>query len=359
MTTLKAFLDTGHLGPLILGLAPNDVIAELGDPDDTSKKANPLQLKYGALQLVFWRSQREASSPHQLREIVLSFLPRVEPLPEVVAFSDFNCEKTPTERDFRAYMHDAHSLPVHLVDGESGRQYVYLSGVTVLFTDSLLHSIRLTQRETKESSPTPLSDEREPTRDQILEMLEEASVSLKSGAYRAALLVAWAGLEAALRRVALRAGLQGRIGVQPSVLLRELFAVGEITPDEHRLLEQLRQLRTATAHGLAPTALQVDEVHRVVEVAHRLLAGQGPSLRRRKELDYIIPVDAVEAYSILVNSKHYRPLVAFLESKRLIVNVVENAIGGDDPQHDLQVRKTIGSQAFRSVLNEWKSQYSS
>ena len=71
-------------------------------------------------------------------------------------------------------------------------------------------------------------------------MLAEAGVPLNANAYRAALLLAWAALEAALRRTALRAGLQGRIGVQPSVLLRELFAAGKITEDEYQLLEHLR-----------------------------------------------------------------------------------------------------------------------
>ena len=40
------------------------------------------------------------------------------------------------------------------------------------------------------------------------------------------------------------------------------------------------------------------------------------------------------------------------------MDIEENAIGGDDPQHDIQVRKTINSQTFRSLLGEWKSSYS-
>jgi hypothetical protein len=61
----------------------------------------------------------------------------------------------------------------------------------------------------------------------------------------AALLIAWAGLEASLRRAALQAGRQGKIGVQPSILIRELFAAGQLTPAEQRSLEEMRQLRTA------------------------------------------------------------------------------------------------------------------
>ena len=98
--------------------------------------------------------------PQQLREIVLTFLPQFEALPASLQLSDFAPTTAPTERDFRAYMHHVQSFPVQLVEGEAGHQYIYLSGVTVLFTDSLLHSIRLAQRETKESQANPLSDER-------------------------------------------------------------------------------------------------------------------------------------------------------------------------------------------------------
>jgi len=117
-----------------------------------------------------------------------------------------------------------------------------------------------------------LSDEREPTPEQIRDMLNEADRASQTGAYRAALLIAWAGLEATLRRAALRAGRQGRIGVQPSILLGELFAAGQLTPAEHRTLEELRQLRTASAHGLAPVGLDADIISKISAISNRLLA---------------------------------------------------------------------------------------
>src|SRR5262249_14228867 len=143
-------------------------------------------------------------------------------------------------------------LPVHIVEGPSGKRILFPSGVEALFTDGKLHSIRLAQRESKEPTSAPLSDEREPSTTQIREMLQEAEQAMQAGAHRAALLIGWAALEAVLRRVALASGRQGKIGVQPAILLRELLAAGRLTPSDHADLERVRQMRMFAAHGLAP-----------------------------------------------------------------------------------------------------------
>ena len=41
--------------PIMLGMAPFDVESILGEPDQESKKKNPLMLLYRSLQLTFWR----------------------------------------------------------------------------------------------------------------------------------------------------------------------------------------------------------------------------------------------------------------------------------------------------------------
>jgi hypothetical protein len=102
-------------------------------------------------------------------------------------------------------------------------------------------------------------------------MFEEANRAVNSGAQRAALLLAWAGLEAALRRAALNAGRQGKIGVQPSILIRELFAAGRLTPSEHQTLEELRQIRTALAHGLPPVRFPKNMIAKIKAISDRLL----------------------------------------------------------------------------------------
>jgi hypothetical protein len=268
MATLEEFVRTGHLGPIILGVSPTDVMTVLGEPDDISKKANPLILKYGCVQLTFWKALKER--PPQLREIVVTFDP-FEPPPPFLEITDWNPEAPSTEWQFTNFMHRIGYMPVHMVEGSSGRQLLFLSGVTALFVGGMLQSLRFLERETKASAPLPLFDEREPAKEQILAMLDESQRAWNCGAYRAALLIGWAGLEAALRRTALRAGGQGKIGVQPTILLRELFSAGMLTPIEHQLLEHFRQLRTAAAHGLAPLEFDPSAILLIDDLAQKFL----------------------------------------------------------------------------------------
>src|SRR4051812_10926933 len=125
MGKLAEFLKTGSLGPVVLGMNPFEVVEHLGEPEQESQKKNPLTLKYGSLQLVFWKHAGQPKS--QLREIVLSFLPEFEPLPNPVALDDF--QEPPTETHFRNFMHQYRCMPVHMVESESGRQLIFLSGV--------------------------------------------------------------------------------------------------------------------------------------------------------------------------------------------------------------------------------------
>ena len=269
MPTLEEFLRTGHLGPVVLGMTPMAVMTAVGDPDDTSLKSNPLQFKYGCAQLTFWKSSKDRQ--HELREIALIYQLRFHPLPPSLKFTDWNPVRPPTEKRFRKFIDEIHYPPATSVKGPNETQIVFLSGVTALFTNGKLDSIRLFQRQTKESTSSVLTGEREPTRMQILDMFEEAKRALEIGAERAALLVAWAGLEATLRRTAIRAGKLGKVGVQPAILIRELFAAGELTAEDHRALEELRQLRTRLAHGLAPIRFDVTTIHKIVALSSRLL----------------------------------------------------------------------------------------
>ena len=101
-------------------------------------------------------------------------------------------------------------------------------------------------------------------------MLNEADVAAATSP-RAAVMLAWAGLEAALRRVASRAGLSARIGVQPLMLLRELRSADELDENEFVFLEHARQLRTAIAHGMKSPHVDKAVVDRLVNLGRRLL----------------------------------------------------------------------------------------
>lgn len=117
---------------------------------------------------------------------------------------------------------------------------------------------------------SPMSGE--PTVEQIGQMLGEAEKILLAASPRAAFVLAWAGLEAAMRRTAQRSGLDGRIGTQPTVLIRELYASGPISHDDFRRLEEARRLRAEIIHGLSPSGVDAAAVQSVIDMARRLLA---------------------------------------------------------------------------------------
>jgi len=118
-----------------------------------------------------------------------------------------------------------------------------------------------------------LRDASEPSTDQIGQMLDEAERIGQLGTPRAAFVLAWAGLEAAMRRLAQRAGLNGKIGTQPLLLVRELYSSGYISPEDFRRLEETRMIRTEIVHGLAPPALDPGLVEYLIGLARQLLAG--------------------------------------------------------------------------------------
>ena len=270
MATLEEFLRTGHLGPLNLGISATDVMSSLGEPDGISRKSNPLLLVYGRIQLTFWRNAKNPKP--ELREIALDYQRVSEPLSPTLEFTDWNSTEPPTERRFRDFMHQVGYLPVHQSEGATWCELVFPSGATARFRDEMLESIRLIGRENKSSPIAFVSDEREPTPEQISDMFSEATLAVQAGAKRAARSIAWAGLEATLRRAAFRAGRRGKVGTQPVVLLRELVAEGQVTAPEHRTLEHLRQLRMSAAHGLTPVAFPPDLISNIKAVSDRLLA---------------------------------------------------------------------------------------
>jgi hypothetical protein len=278
MATLEEFIQTGHLGPLILGLSPNDVMAELGDPDEISRKTNPLILKYGCVELTFWKP-RDAG--HNLREITIDFGSLREPLSPAIEFSDWKLSEAPTERQFRDFVRQIDSLPIRSSERAMSRELVFDSGVTARFSDEMLVSLRLAERENKSATPIAMTDEREPTLEQITQMFKEAEIAVRAGAKRAALLIAWAGLEATLRRAACFTGRTGKIGTQPVVLIRELFSEGRLAAGEHEVIERLRQLRMSAAHGLTPVAFQDDLISATETIANRILASMADARQQQ------------------------------------------------------------------------------
>jgi hypothetical protein len=270
MASLAQFLKTGMLGPVALGMSPADVVGQIGDPDQQSSKTNPLILKYGSLQLVFWRHGPKS----QLLDIDLNFLPKFEPLPPAIALTDFQPPHQPTTSDFRDFVRKIGYLPAHSDDEINPKELVFLSGVIAEFIDTLLKRIRLQQKEKREIPRGSLSDIREPSIRQIAEMIQESERLLQLESQRSALVMAWAGLEASLRRAALWLGRRGQIGVQPTILVRELLSEGVLSVEEGRFLERLRQLRTTIVHGLAPEDFSPHVIEEMNTLSRRILGDQ-------------------------------------------------------------------------------------
>jgi hypothetical protein len=112
----------------------------------------------------------------------------------------------------------------------------------------------------------------EPSLAQLQEMLDEAERVLQSATPRAAFVLAWSGLTAAMRRTAQRAGLNGKPGTQPVVVLQQLYANGPLSLEDFRQLDELRLVWMAIVNGLAPVSVDAGMVQTVVAVARRLLA---------------------------------------------------------------------------------------
>ena len=91
-------------------------------------------------------------------------------------------------------------------------------------------------------------------------------------------------------------------------------------------------------------------------ISRRILADTGDRRRQRDVAD-IFAIDAVEAYSVILSDRLYRSLWDFLVSRGLQGRIEMNAIGGDDPQHDIQIQKTIPFREFNRLVSEWKESY--
>ncbi len=79
--------------------------------------------------------------------------------------------------------------------------------------------------------------------------------------------------------------------------------------------------------------------------------------RRQEEVANVFSVDATEAYSVVVSARIYESLWDFLKAKGLRGRVQENAVGGDEPLHDIQIQKTIPFNDFNNLVNEWKTSF--
>jgi len=266
---LEDFLKTGQIGTIALGMSPTETMQLLGEPDFFSEKVNPSVFKYGRVELTFWKAQGERSQ--RLREIVVSYSQDFERLPQTLEFADWPYVAASTEREFLVFLDQIDYQPIRDRKGIDDRELLFASGVSATFLRGVLHSLRARNRDIRSQPNLLLSDKREPTKHQILEMLEEGDRANEARAHSAAVLIVWAALEAILRRLAIAHELSGKTRVQPAILLNDLVSANILKTDDARLLQHMRQVRMAIAHGLKSD--QVDSsaaFHRLMHIARRL-----------------------------------------------------------------------------------------
>jgi hypothetical protein len=269
-TSFAKFLRTGQFGPLTLGIDPSAVEFQLGPPDARSRKHNPLLMKYGPLELTFW-SPRSSQAP-QLVQFLLSVVHGLRDLPGALRFDDFLMPDAVSDiNDFSRFVEQIGVWPEEILRGDRESSIVLPSGVKASFIDNQLSALVLSKREKDENRLPILTDEREPSVQQVKLQIQEALNSLEHGFASAGLLLAWAAVEAALRRSALRAGYKGKVRVQPTVLVRELYALGHLNRKQVQLLESARQQRTRIAHGLPSAPVDRDVVLQIILLAEHLL----------------------------------------------------------------------------------------
>jgi hypothetical protein len=76
--------------------------------------------------------------------------------------------------------------------------------------------------------------------------------------------------------------------------------------------------------------------------------------RKRREVDYIIPVETVEANVLFARPEHARPLAEFLRSHGVRLTEEPEAIQG---RINLRIDKSTPWGKFVDLLNDWKQQY--
>jgi hypothetical protein len=266
--SLATFLNTGQLGPLTLGMNPSSVEIQLGPPEQSSRKLKPLVLKYGPLELTFWSAREQ---PPQLVQMSLMLLQNWDRLPYALHFYDWTPTAQMSLEDFQSFAERVHVRSNELSRGENESEILFPSGVRAVFVRTYLFALHLSKRETESNQAPILRSEHEPSLSQIRSQLEEAKSALRAGLRSAAVLLAWAGLEAVLRRAALDAGYSGKLRGQPNLLIRELYSLGRLSLDERKMLEAFRQQRTSIAHGLVAEPIDEKNISDILQFSQRLL----------------------------------------------------------------------------------------
>jgi hypothetical protein len=109
----------------------------------------------------------------------------------------------------------------------------------------------------------------EPSDEQLAQILKTAEELADQGYTPYAYVVAWGGLEAAMRRMRDGAELYGR--TTPTELMRTLYGNGLLSREQFERLRESYKIRTQVVHGLVPPKVD-SELVRFVTATARYLA---------------------------------------------------------------------------------------
>lgn len=115
-------------------------------------------------------------------------------------------------------------------------------------------------------------DATEPTEDQIFQTLRSAEELADKGYAPSACVMAWAGLEAAMRRIRDDAELYGR--TTPIELMRALYSNGFLSREQFDRLRDSFKIRSQIVHGLVPPRIEPDMVRFIAATARSLVRGE-------------------------------------------------------------------------------------
>jgi hypothetical protein len=110
-----------------------------------------------------------------------------------------------------------------------------------------------------------------PSRKQIKGLINHAERSALAGDSLSAFLVAWAGLEAAMRHLSRLADIAPARPTGATVLIRSLFSSGFLSSEELERLDEANQMRNQIVHGLSAPRIRRVDVDYVIVLARRLL----------------------------------------------------------------------------------------
>jgi hypothetical protein len=116
----------------------------------------------------------------------------------------------------------------------------------------------------------------EPSDEQLDQILKTADELSESGYSPYACVVAWGGLEAAMRRLPHDGELYGR--TTPTELMRTLYSNGFFSREQFDRLRESYKIRSQVVHGLVPSQVDPDLVRYVTTTARYLVSGKETSV---------------------------------------------------------------------------------